>query len=109
MTPALGRIAELNDLLRTSFLMGRVVITKGVRSLGADFESATVEAVQSFKAFTPDNDPYGERDFGAVTVTDRKVFWKIDYYAPDMIHGSEDLADPQQTMRVLTIILTEEY
>lgn len=109
MTPTPSRIAELNDLLRTSFLMGRVVITAGVRSLGADFESATVEAVQRFKAFTPDNDPYGEHDFGAVTVLDRKVFWKIDYYALDMIHGSEDPADPKQTVRVLTIMLAEEY
>lgn len=109
MIPPLSRIAVLNDVLRTTFFTGRVVFTEGVRAQGPEFESATVEAVQSFKAFMPDNDPYGEHDFGAVTVMDRKVFWKIDYFAPDMIHGSEDPADPKQTVRILTIMLAEEY
>lgn len=104
-----SRIRELNDLFRTCFIGGRVLITEGVSALGQDFTSECVEAVQRFAYFTADNDPYGEHDFGCVTVQGRKVFWKIDYYDLDCHYGSECPADPAQTTRVLTIMLASEY
>ena len=68
-----------------------------------------LRAVQAFNTFTPDNDPYGEHDFGRVEVGDCFVFWKIDYYDETLRYSSEDPADPALTVRVLTIMLTEEY
>ena len=56
-----------------------------------------------------DNDPYQEHDFG-VTLDDRKLFWKIDYFDkrdPDL--GAENPADAETTERVLTLMLAEEY
>jgi Protein of unknown function (DUF3768) len=78
---------------------------------GADrgdlFACHALAAVQRFDAFTPDNDPYGEHDF--VTLDGEKLFWKIDTYADgSLTHGAEDPTDPA-AMRVLTIMLAEEY
>jgi hypothetical protein len=67
------------------------------------------ERVERFDAFTPDNDPHGERDFGAFEEGGERIFWKIDYYDRTLRAGSEDPSDPRQTVRVLTIILASEY
>ena len=103
------RIRELNDVFRTTWLTGTVLMTSSIRSLPDAIQSSIVKAVQTFDAFTPDNDPYGEHDFGAVTIEGRRVFWKIDYYDRTMQYGSEDPANPAVTKRVLTIMLAEEY
>ena len=50
-----------------------------------------------------------EHDFGSVEFAGEKCFWKIDYYNKALDAGSEDPADPAQTTRVLTIMLTSEY
>jgi hypothetical protein len=103
-------IARLNDRARQ--LMGiacRLVQTQGICALPQADQSAIREKVETFKAFTPDNDPYGERDFGAFEHAGQRIFWKIDYYAPDLMHGSDDPSDTRQTVRVLTIMLASEY
>jgi hypothetical protein len=102
-------IRALNDTFRSTFIGGRVLITEGVRALGQEFESACVEAVQTHRDFTGDNDPYGEHDFGSARIDGTKVFWKIDYYDRDCHYGSENPADPTETTRVLTIMLASEY
>ena len=103
-------IAGLNDLLRTTFLTGRVVMTEGVRALPAHVREEIITKVRAFDNFTEDNDPLGERDFGAIDQEGAgRVFWKIDYYDPSLTMGSQDPADPKRTARVLTIMLTEEY
>lgn len=104
------RIAELNDLCRTApGIGGRWIQTPGINQLPSEDQSAIREQVERFRDFTPDNDPYGERDFGAFTHSGYRIFWKIDTYAPDLQHGSANPADPRQTVRVLTIMLAEEY
>tara|TARA_Y100000815_G_C12948051_1_gene351839 strand:- start:59 stop:265 length:207 start_codon:yes stop_codon:yes gene_type:complete len=68
-----------------------------------------MKAVAEFNDFTSDNDPYGEHDFGTLTVGGRRINWKIDYYDNDLKYGSPDPADPSVTTRVLTIMLASEY
>ena len=103
------KIALLNDSFRTTFLSGTVTVTAGLHLLGEEFVKAALLAVREFCSFTEDNDPHGEHDFGALTVEDRKLFWKIDYFDPTMTTGAEDPANVASTRRVLTVLLAEEY
>jgi hypothetical protein len=119
-----ARIARLNDLARRAMGVAcPVCLTPGFSALGAVDQSRVRELIETFDAFTKDNDPHGERDFGAIYqcadgrwTTKRpasgereKVFWKLDYYDLDLKYGSEDPPDPSITRRVLTIMLAEEY
>jgi hypothetical protein len=109
MTPEKrARIAALNDKLRRCGAGGRILVTQGVLDRGASFVSAFVAAIRTFDGFNPDNDPYEERDFGAMTVQGERVFWKIDYYDQSLRCGAEDPASPDTT-RVLTMGLASEY
>ena len=105
-----AKIAALNDLCRKAMgVAGRAVQTAGISSLPPADQSAIREKVETFDAFTPDNDPHKERDFGAFEHNGQRIFWKIDYYDTTMTKGSEDPSDPRQTVRVLTIMLASEY
>ena len=104
------KIAALNDLCRKAMgVAGRLVQTSGISSLPPEDQSAIREKVETFSAFSPDNDPHGERDFGAFEHNGERIFWKIDYYDTTLCNGSEDPSDPKQTVRVLTIMLASEY
>jgi hypothetical protein len=100
-------IAALNDRARRTFMECRVIITEGVQAL--DNVDTVLRQVQLFDAFTPDNDPYGEHDFGAIRYQGQTIFWKIDYYDLDLQMHSPDPSDETVTARVLTIMLAEEY
>ncbi len=103
------RIRVLNDNFRSTFVGGRILMTAGVDALPIDTKARVLLAVQSFDNFTTDNDPRREHDFGSFEIEGETYFFKIDYYALDMIGGSEDPADPEKTTRVLTIMRADEY
>ncbi len=108
--PPNQRIRELNDRFRmTCEGKGSVKITAGVQAEGKDFIVAALEAVRTFNAFSDENDPWGEHDFGAVEINGEKVFFKFDYFDPTCTKGSENPANEGITHRVLTIMLASEY
>ncbi|AWN35181.1 DUF3768 domain-containing protein [Methylobacterium radiodurans] len=104
-----GRIAALNDILRRSLTGGTLVPTAGVVTLGRERQQLILDAVGAFVAFTPDNDPYGEHDFGALEAAGERVFFKIDCYDRTGRYASPDPADTSVTRRVLTVMLAGEY
>jgi hypothetical protein len=88
---------------------GKVLVTRGIAALTPVAQIEVLVAVRSFDAFTKDDDPYGEHDFGAFDHDEAgRVFWKIDLYDRDYRHGSPDPEDPGVTRRVLTVMLAEE-
>lgn len=103
------RIRELNDLLRCHNRGGSHCLTNGIVSLSPETIETIRRAVAEFVEFTDDNDPYGEHDFGALTVQGHRVFWKIDYYDLAMRYASPDPSDPTVTARYLTVMLASEY
>jgi hypothetical protein len=102
-------IAKLNDELRIKGRGGRVVVTQGVHSLAAFDPGALIRAIAAYDQFDADNDPYGEHDFGTFQMFDARLMWKIDYYDLNLEFGSDNPADPNSTVRVLTVMLATEY
>jgi hypothetical protein len=103
------RIRVLNDAFRQSLTGGAVHITAGILELGARSQALILNQVRAFSAFTKENDPFNEHDFGAFEFDEDTIFWKIDYYDLSLTYGSDDPADPAKTTRVLTIMLASEY
>lgn len=103
------RIAALNDHLRRDHSRGKVVITRGIQALGHQAILDVLAAVAAFSEFTPDNDPYAEHDCAIMAVGGHRILWKIDYYDTDLNFASDDPANPAVTIRVLTIMLADEW
>lgn len=105
-----AEIRRLNDRLRVEGKgNGTVLVTLGVQALGEVAVAEIVAAVRRFNDFSSENDPWGEHDFGALTVDGEAIFFKIDCYDPSCAVGSENPADETVTHRILTIMLAAEY
>ncbi|RWD01421.1 MAG: DUF3768 domain-containing protein [Mesorhizobium sp.] len=103
------RIRTLNDQLRQTGVGGRMVMTAGVAALPAHDIAAILLAIANFDAFDKDNDPWGEHDCALLHVGERQLFFKIDCYDRNLANLSPDSADPAVTIRVMTVMLPEEY
>jgi hypothetical protein len=104
-----GRVAALNDILRRSLSGGTLVLTAGIVALGRERQQIILDAIAAFDRFEPDNDPHGERDFGALQAAGELVFFKIDCLDRAGRFASPDPADSSVTSRVLTVMLAGEY
>lgn len=105
------RIRDLNDAFRKNPFCGpnRFFVTLGITGLSDADRRVVIDKMLGFNAFTDDNDPHGEHDFGAFDHKGQKVFWKIDYYDSAQEAGSPNPSDSAVTCRVLTLMLASEY
>jgi Protein of unknown function (DUF3768) len=104
------RIATLNDKFRKGLATsGRVHVTRGVNDKGPEFVSKALSKVIAFDDFNADNDPRQRHEFGNFELEGETLYFKLDYYDLRAEFGSEDPADPKKTLRVMTIMLAEEY
>ncbi len=99
-----AKIATLNDRFRSMAL--DVTFTQGVIHAFDDVTPLLV-AIEKFDAFTADNDPHGEHDFGSIMWEGQKVFWKIDYYDQHLQYWYDPLSSACR--RVMTVMLASEY
>src|SRR5262245_17350703 len=57
-------MAEINDLISTAFLTGKVVLTECIGAMSDEDRSRVIDAVRAFNVFAYDSEPHGEHDLG---------------------------------------------
>lgn len=109
-------VGEANNRFRSEVLQGRpghhrILSTQGVQALGPQAVQEILYLVLSFreKDFREDFEPHGDRDFIVVYHQGQRVWAKIDNYDLLMEWMSPDPADDAVTVRVLTVLLPDEY
>jgi hypothetical protein len=109
MDPRTLRIRALNDELRQNLAAGVTVMTPGVVALGREAVDRIAKTVAVFDDFCHANDPYEEHDFGSFKAEEHTIFFKIDYFDRNLKYLSPDPTDPVVTVRVITVMLADEY
>jgi Protein of unknown function (DUF3768) len=109
MDPKTMRIRSLNDELRQNLTGGVAVMTPGIAALGPEAVDRIVKTIAVFDDFCHANDPHEEHDFGSFEAEGHTIFFKIDYFDRNMKYLSLDPTDPLVTVRVITVMLADEY
>ena len=109
MTTKTEAIRALNDELRQNLSAGTALMTVGVAALGAEAVARIVKTIAVYDDFCHANDPYEEHDFGSFEAEGHTIFFKIDYFDRNLKYHSPDPTDPAVTVRVITVMLADEY
>jgi len=98
------KVVALNDQLRTTFKGGRVQMTRSVYDLDDRLRGRALAVLARYNKF----DPASEHDCGVFIFAGFAFEWRIEYRGKDGVGHSPDPADPNMTMRVLTLYVTED-
>lgn len=109
-------VGEANNRFRAEVLQGRpghhrILSTQGVQALSSPAIQAVLRQALLFPndSFRESFDPYVDRDFIVVEHLGCRYWAKIDPYDLSMKSISPDPADDAVTVRVLTLMLPQEY
>lgn len=102
-------IRQLNDRLRMKHVGGRIMLTSGIQTLDRAHITNIMNSIAQFSDFNDRNDPYGEHDCATMEVDSASILWKIDYYDETLTQHSPDASDENITVRILTVMLVDEY
>ena len=102
-------IRSLNDQLRQNLATGVAVMTPGVAALREEATARIIKTIAVFDDFCHANDPHEEHDFGSFEAEGHTIFFKIDYFDRSLSYHSPDPTDAAVTVRVITVMLADEY
>lgn len=107
-------IAALNDSLRTTFTGGLIMLTVSVTALSEEVRAEVLRRVREFDRFDENNDPWKEHDMGMFKIGHTDFMWKIDYRDRAASEAGEesaadDPANPQKTLRILTVMMGDDW
>ena len=94
-----SKIIELNDQFRTTFKGGRVQMTPDFYGLDPRLRGRALCVMSRYKSFDEDS----EHDRGVFIFAGYSFEWHIEYRSRDGTGVSPDPADPDKTLRVLTL------
>jgi hypothetical protein len=97
-------IIALNDRLRTTFKGGRVQMTPSVYELDDRLRGRALSVLARYDSFHPDS----EHDCGTFIFAGYSFEWRIEYRSQDGTGMSPDPADPDMTLRVLTLYAIDD-
>jgi hypothetical protein len=97
-------IIALNDGLRKTFKGGRVQMTPAVYNLDPQLRGRALWAMARYNRFSEDS----EHDWGVMIFAGYSFEWHIEYRSADGTGLSPDPADPEKTLRVLTLYVAED-
>jgi Protein of unknown function (DUF3768) len=98
------KVVALNDQLRTTFKGGRVQMTRSVYDLDDRLRGRALAVLARYDKF----DSASEHDCGVFIFAGFAFEWRIEYRGKDGVGHSPDPADPDRTMRVLALYVTED-
>jgi hypothetical protein len=98
------KVVALNDQLRTTFKGGWVQMTRGVYDLDDRLRGRALSVLARYNKFASDS----EHDCGVFIFAGFAFEWRIEYRGKDGLGRSPDPADPEKTLRVLTLYAIDD-